>query len=29
MESYDNDGILMELDDDLFPIERKEEDKDV
>ena len=29
MGSYDNDGILMELDDDLFPIENKEEEKDV
>ena len=29
MDSYDNDILLLELDDDLFPIEKEGEDKDV
>lgn len=27
MESYDNDGLLLFLDDDLFPTEPEEEDR--
>ncbi len=27
MESYDNDGLLLFLDDDLFPVEQEEGDR--
>lgn len=29
MDSYDNDALLMFLDDDLFPMEETDEEKDV
>lgn len=28
MESYDNDGLLLFLDDDLFPVQTEQEEND-